>query len=184
MNKDLYVWVNKELNLICTLPNILPDNWKNFNGISSLPEEILNELGWYKINDLNLINYGYTHEWLNQFKRQLLQDVSRQRWEAQTQAITYDDNVYLLNESTINALHQKRMIVQNDPTITFTWKTFNNMVELTSSDLINLTDSINRYTQECFDIEKTFIDDLSSLNTLEELLQVNLNIIWPSTILT
>jgi len=184
MNKNLYVWVNKEFNLISTLPDTLPDNWKNFNGMSGLPEETLNELGWYKIDDLNLINYGYTNEWLEQFKDQLLQDVSRQRWESQTEAITYDDNVYVLNETTINALHQKRMIVENNPTITFTWKTRDSMVQLTSTDLVNLTNSISSYTQECFDIEKTFIDSISSLNTLEELLQVNLNITWPSTILS
>lgn len=184
MNNKLYVWVNKELNLICTLPQLLPKNWRNYNGFDLLNEDKLNELGWYKIDDLKLINYGYSDEWLSQFKKQLFQDVSRQRWEAQTEAITYDGNVYILNERTLNSLYQKRMIVENSPSTSFYWKTRDNVVELTSEQLVDLTTSINSYIQECFDIEKTFIDNLSSLNTLEELLQVDLNIIWPTTILT
>lgn len=184
MNNTLYVWVNKELNLICTLPQTLPKNWRNYNGLDGLDESKLNELGWYNINDNDLLNFDYTDQWLDQFKKQLLQDVSAQRWEAQTEAITYDGNVYVLNEGTINALYQKRMIIENIPSTTFYWKTRDSVVELTSEDLVNLTTSINSYIQECFDIEKTFIDNLSLFNTLEELLQVNLNINWPSTTLT
>jgi hypothetical protein len=184
MSNQLYVWVDKKLNIIGTLPDFLPENWKNYNGMSGLSEGMLNELGWYKINDLSLINYGYSDEWLNQFKKQLLQKISNQRWEAQTEAVTYNGNVYILNDSTINALHQKRTIVASDPTATFTWKTRDSMVQLTSTDLINLTNSINSYIQECFDIEETFIGSVLPLNTLEDLLQVNLNITWPSTTLS
>lgn len=181
--KNLYVWVDKNLNTIATLPDILPTNWKNFNGMSGLSESALNDLGWYKINDLKLINYQYSNEWLDQFKKQIIESVSHQRWEAQTEAVTYNGNVYILNDSTINALYQKRMIVESDPSITFTWKTRDNIIELTSADLVDLTNKISNYIQECFNIEKNFVSNLLPLTTLEELLGTNLNINWPSTIL-
>lgn len=183
MNNDLYVWVDKELNLITTLPSSLPKNWRNYNGITSLSERALNELGWFKIDDQNLLNYNYSEQWLYQFKMQLFEEISRQRWEAQTEAVTYNGNVYVLNEGTINALYQKRMIVENNSSKTFYWKTRDSVIELTSQELVNLTTLVNSYIQECFNTEKTFINTLSSLNTLEELLQVNLNIVWPSTTL-
>jgi hypothetical protein len=183
MNNGLYVWVDKSKNLIITLPDLLPINWKNYNGLDLLDDEKLNELGWYDINNEKLLDYDYTDEWLSLFKRQLFDEVSDQRWKAQTRTVLYRNNIYDLDQGSVNALYQKRMIVQNDPSVTFYWKTRGNMIELTASDLIDLTTSIDTYIQECFNQEKNFIDNVSSLNTLEDLLQVSLNISWPSTTL-
>lgn len=185
MNSKLYVWVDKEQNLIANVPGVLPKNWRNYNDFNMIDNEsVLNGLGWYNINDESLLECNYSAEWLNQFKMQLLENVSYQRWEAQTEPVTYDGNVYLLNEGTINALYQKRMVVESDPSATFYWKTRDGMIQLTSGELVSLTTSINNYIQECFNIENNFINSLSSMNTLEELLQVDLDITWPSTTLT
>jgi hypothetical protein len=181
MNDTLYVWVDFELNLIATLPDELPKNWKNFHGIDNLDYESLKGLGWHKINDSNLLNFNHTEEWLGQFKKQILENVASQRWKAQTEPVTYNGNVYLLNDQTINSLYQKRLVVESDPNSTFVWKTRDSMVELSSTELINLTNAINLYIQECFNTEKQFVDNFPTSYTLEDLINLNLNITWPST---
>jgi len=181
---NFYVWVDKSLNTITTLPDFLPINWKNFNGLNNLPEEKLNELGWYKLDDENLLEYEYSDSWLTQVKYQLIDEIANQRWEAQTNAISYNGNFYRLNESTVNSLYQKRMIVSDEPSSTFFWKTNNGMVELNKENVIKLTNFINSYIQSCFDIEKNFVDSLKNVTNLEDLLKVNLYLSWPNTTVT
>lgn len=184
MNNDLYVLTDSESNIITTLPESIPKNWKNIHGLNLLDQESLKSLGWYKIDDPDLLNFEHSQEWLSQFKKQILENISYQRWQAQTESITYNGNAYVLNEQTITALYQKRLVVESNPNTTFIWKTRDSMIELTGSELINLTNSINLYIQECFNIEKNFIDNFSSYLTLEDLLELDLDIIWPSTELT
>lgn len=184
MNNNLYVWVDSNLNKIATLPEVLPRNWKNIHGLDNLDQETLKTFGWYKIDDPDLLNFDHSQEWLSQFKKQILENVSYQRWQAQTETIKYNGNFYILNEQTVTALYQKRLVVESNPNLTFIWKTRDSMVELTGSELINLTNSVNLYIQECFNIEKTFIDEFSSYVTFEDLLELDLNITWPSTELT
>lgn len=184
MNNDLYVWIDSELDIIATLPEPIPKNWRNIHGLNLLDQESLKNLGWYKIDDPDLLNFEHSQEWLSQFKKQILENISYQRWQAQTEAVTYNGNAYVLNDQTITALYQKRLVVESNPNTTFIWKTRDSMIELTGSELINLTNSVNSYIQECFNIEKTFIDAFSSYVTFEDLLEIDLNIAWPSTELT
>lgn len=180
MNNNLYVWVDLELNLIASLPQEIPKNWKNINGLNNLDDATLKQFGWYKINDPDLLNFNYNQEWIQEVKDQILDNIANQRWNAQTEHIKYKGNFYILNDQTINSLYQKRLIVENDPDLTFAWKTRDSIIQLSSSELVELTNLISSYIQQCFDIEKQFVENFPLSNTLEDFINLDLSITWPS----
>lgn len=167
----------KSINLI----DKLPKNWRNISGLCFMSDSELKELGWIKIADLDMANYSHSEELLNQFKYRLCDEVANLRWEAQTEAVTYNNNAYVLSEKTVNSLYQKRMMVANNLTVTYNWKSRDGMLELTGAEIVNLTDTIHNYIQDCFDIESEFASNILSKKSLKELLNLDWTITWPST---
>lgn len=167
----------KSINLIDTLPK----NWRNISGLCFMPDSELKELGWIKITDLEMENYTCSEELLNQFKYRLCDEVANLRWEAQTEAVTYNNNVYVLSEKTVSSLYQKRMMVANNLTETYNWKSRDGMLELTGAEIVSLTNTIHDYIQDCFDIESEFTSNILSKKSLKELTKLDWTITWPST---
>jgi len=167
----------KSINLI----DKLPKNWRNINGLCFMSDSELKELGWIKIVNSDIKNYTCTKEILTQFKYKLCDEVANLRWEAQTEVVTYNKNTYILNEKTVNSLYQKRMMVANNLTKTYNWKSRDDMLELTGAEIVNLTDTIHNYIQDCFDIESEFASNILSKKSLKELLNLDWTITWPST---
>ena len=184
MIEKFYAIVDKENKIVLNTIQELPKNWHNICGLNLLSDPELKELGWINVTDPDLLEYEYSNEWLNQCRLTIIDYVANIRWEAQTDTITFQENRYKLNEATINALNHKRVIAEKNSELTFNWKTLDWVDTLSSSEIISLTDAIHTYTQECFDIEYAFSEQLKSINTLEELLSANYTLAWPTTSLT
>lgn len=181
MIDNLYAFVDKENKKINTSFQELPRNWRNISGLSFLPDSDLKNLGWIKLTDRDISKYSCDSFIIDSLKGKILEDVAELRWQAQTEAVTYNGNIYVLNEGTINSLYQKRMLVSSDLEKTYNWKTRDSVVQLSGTEIVSLTDAIHDYIQACFDAEAEFASRLSSVSTLRGLLRVNYTIDWPST---
>lgn len=180
MIDKFYAFVEDESDENLSNIQTLPNGWRNISGLCFLPDPDLRELGWIKITDPDALNYTCSDQLLEQFKYRLCDEVANLRWEAQTDAITYNENVYVLTESTTNALYHKRTLVANNLDSTYNWKTRDGVVELTGNQIVGLTDAIHNYIQNCFDIEADFASLILSKQSLKSLLEIDYNITWPS----
>jgi len=181
MIDKLYTFVDKESKKILVNFDFLPNNWKNYSNINFMSESELKDLGWINATDPDLLNYSYSKDLFDQFKYRLCDAVANLRWEAQTDAVTYKENVYVLSDKTVSALYQKRLLVANNLDLTYNWKSRDDIIQLTGHEIVSLTDAIHNYIQSCFDVEADFISKITSKKSLKTLLALDYNITWPST---
>jgi len=187
---DFYVLVDNNKKLILAPASFLPEDWMNVHGIKFLPYEKLVDLSWaghqdrgmLKLTDESLHSYEYNSDWIN-FTRSAITDyVSKQRKEREEQIVIFNDNFLVrIDEKTKLALSAKRVFAVEDSSYTCIWKFENTSVELTATDIISLSDSINKYIQDCFDAEYNFAQSVNAITSIEEFSTLSLNVTWPST---
>ena len=65
---------------------------------------------------------------------------------------------------------------------TFSWKYNGLIVQLHINDIIKISNAINNYVQECFEIEASLIKELDLVKNPLDLTKFDLEILWPSNI--
>lgn len=186
---NLYTYVNHENLTVDNLAQILPENWKNIQGLNLCSNEELKDLtwaghpgyGWVKLSSFDLSSYSSLPEWLDLSKNNIKSIISKSRFNAETEPLIWNGNLIRIDEKTKSALFFKILSAQSTPDYTCLWKFSNNEVVLTISDLINLASFIDNYIQECFDLEFEKRKEIDDCKTAHDLGKINLEIDWPST---
>jgi hypothetical protein len=186
---DLYVLVDKQSKTIIDHAQSLPENWRNIHGLPAHNDEELSDLswaghetlGWICLNNPEILEYNYDSQWLEFSKSKIKKIIATQRWEKEVTLITIDNDRIQTDERTRLALFLKRELAKQFPNKNFAWKFVDTYRTITGEELIKIADYLEWYIQKCFDIEVELCTRINLANTLEELINVNLNLNWPST---
>ena len=182
-------FVNHEDLTICDLAQVLPENWKNIQGLNLFSDEKLQDLtwaghpgfGWVKLSSFNLSKYTSLPEWLELSKNGLKTIISKARLKAETDLLTWNGHLIKVDERTKIALSFKLLSSQSNPDYTCLWKFENDEANVTVSELTDLASFINNYIQECFDLESGKKVEIDSCKTPKDIGKINLEIDWPKT---
>lgn len=188
---DLYVLVDKQSKNIIDHAQLLPENWRNIHGLPAHSDEELSDLswaghenfGWFRLNNPEVLEYHYDSEWLEFSKSKIKKIIATERWEKEVTLITIDNDRIQTDERTRLALFLKRDIARQFPNKNFSWKFVDTYRIITGEELIRIADYLEWYVQSCFDIEVELCTRINLANNIEELINVNLYLNWPSTIL-
>lgn len=183
---DLFVFINHDLRRVDNLVQKLPKNWGNIQGLPFLSEEKLADLewaghrgyGWVKLNTFDFTGYYFQPEWLDMSKAVLKNIVAAERYEAETDTITWGDYQLRITERTKNAIMFK-LISISDLTDTFEWKFTNGSCQITGQQLKDISNFINTYTQSCFELEIQKNNEIDLCSNATELGQLDLTVTWP-----
>lgn len=186
---DLYVLVDKQSKTIIDHAQSLPENWRNIHGLPAHNDEELSDLswaghetlGWIRLNNPEVLEYNYDSEWLEFSKSKIKKIIATERWEKEVTIITIDSDRIQTDERTRLSLFLKRDIARQFPNKSFSWKFVDTYRIITGEELIKIADYLEWYVQTCFDIEVELCTRINLANNLEELINVNLNLNWPST---
>ncbi len=186
---DLYVLVDKQSKTIIDHAQSLPENWRNIHGLPAHNDEELSDLswaghetlGWICLNNPEILEYNYDSQWLEFSKSKIKKIIATQRWDKEVTLITIDNDRIQTDERTRLALFLKRELAKQFPNKNFAWKFVDTYRTITGEELIKIADYLEWYIQKCFDIEVELCTRINLANTLEELINVNLNLNWPST---
>lgn len=184
---DFYVLVDHNQKMIITPIQKLPEDWNNINGLNLLDEEKLHNLdwagqiglGWININDEILNDYTSLPEWFEISKSGMKKLVSDERWNKEHDVINFNGNQLQLNERTKSALNFQKTALSSE-TVEVKWKFINGFVSLTTEEFLSLYKFVSEYIQKCFDEEERLIQLYNSANNLEDLLELNIDPLWPS----
>lgn len=187
---NLYTYVNYQAKTIDDLAQDLPKNWRNIQGLDLLGNEKISELtwaghpgfGWVKLSDFDLSRYSCAPEWLELSKNGAKSAISKQRYEAETEAISWRGNLVRINERTKNAINFKLLSSQNKLDQPFSWKFVNKEEIITAVELTELAEIIDDYIQECFRLEAEKNSQIDTCKTAGHLGKLDLTVNWPSTI--
>ncbi len=185
---ELYVLVDLKENMIISPIMELPLNFGNISGVKFLSDEKLADLtwageknlGWRKVTDPTLESVTVPDDWLSFQIANLKQLISDAREEKENEILTFGSKKVRMNERVKSSLTFKLVGSFND-TDTLIWKFMNGTFEITYAELKKLYTFIDTYTQECFNIEHEFSTILDTIEDKNILLNVNLNLNWPST---
>lgn len=186
---NLYVLVDKNLGQIINHIQELPEDWKNISGLKYLPQEKIEDLAWaghpnlawIKVKSDDISNYTYSDEWLEFSKANAKSIVAAKRWEKQTEYIDFYGNLIKGDERTVSALLSKKIEATENPSATFNWKFFNSFVNLTSAQMIELYNFVSSYIQGCYDAENLVVNKIDSARTINGLVRLNIEPVWPET---
>lgn len=186
---DFYVLVDHNQKMIIDHIKKLPENWNNINGLNLLdPEKLYNldwagqiGLGWVPINNEILNEYTYLPEWFEISKSGLKKLVSDERWKRENDVIIFRGNRLKLDERTRNSLTLQKVGI-SDTTSEIKWKFIDGFVSLTVEQFLELYDFMTEYIQTCFNEEFRVFELYDSANTIQDLLALNINPVWPEAI--
>jgi hypothetical protein len=188
MNK-LYVLVDYNLNQILTPVQYLPENWANISGLNLMNDEKIKDLnwaghsnmGWINIEDEDISGYGCNEMWLTTSKLNLKLLVSKYRWEMENEILTVDGKNIKMDDRTKSSLAFKLSNSTEGENIV--WKFLNGTFVTTYDEFVQLCNVANSYIQSCFDVEYNFSLSLDSVETVEDLVNLDKTLNWPSTTL-
>lgn len=186
---DLYVLVDFSLKQIITPIGELPVDWSNINGLNLIDDEKIKDLswsghenlGWFNIKDQNLTKYEVPDGWLETSKLKLKSLIATQRWEKESKVLTFQEKQLKVDYRTKLSLFFTSFSFEQNETIN--WKFLNGIYEMSSLELKEIYNSTISYVQKCFDVEYELSKLIDNIKTKEDLFDLNLNLVWPSTIL-
>lgn len=185
---NFYVLIDNKNSAVLNHPAELPENWNNIHGLHALSDEELSnlewaghpDLGWVKFNSEFPFTHTFNESWLPFAKTSVKSEYGKQRWEAETKGILYKGIEIGTDDRTKTAILLKKALIANAPDKTFSWKHNNSITELTASDISNIADALEDYTQKCFDLEADLIKQIDAAETPADLAAFDLEIEWPS----
>jgi len=188
--KNFYVLVDKSLNAVISHASKLPENWNNIHGLSSLTDEELSDLewaghlnlGWIKFDSKFPTTYSFADGWETFAKESLKQAYSNLRWEAETKGIVYNGIQIETNERTRTAILLKKISIPETSKETFSWNYKGSIIQFDINDITKISNAINNYIQECFEVEASLIKKLDAVKNPLDLTKFDLNIEWPSNV--
>jgi len=187
---NLYTYVNHDQLTIDNLAQLLPENWKNIQGLNLFSDEKLQDLswaghpgyGWVKLSSFDLSSYASLPEWLDLSKNGVKNIISKARLKAETEPLTWNGHLIKLDEKSKIALSFKLLSAQSQSDYSCLWKFSNSEATLTYDELVDLASFLNDYTQSCFDLESQKNSEIDECETPYDLGQINLEISWPNTV--
>ena len=190
IRKNFYVLVNTTTNNVLSHPSELPENWNTIHGLRAFTDEQLSDLewaghsnlGWIKFNSDFPTIYTFAENWQVFAKETLKEKYSELRWKAEIKGIVYNGIQIGTDDRTKTTILLKKELISTSSKETFSWKYNGLIVELDINDIIKISNAINNYVQECFEIEASLIKELDLVNNPLDLMKFNLDIEWPSNI--
>lgn len=187
---NFYVLVDKSTETVLNHPAELPENWNNIHGLPSLNDEELADLGWAGHENLGWIkfdlefpnHYNFADEWTSFAKESIKDFYAKLRWEAETKGIIYKSVEIGTDDRTKTTILLKKELMAKTSKQTFSWKHKGSIVEFNVKDIIEISNAINDYIQECFEIEASLIQQLDAATNPLDLARYNLEIEWPSNV--
>lgn len=185
---DLYFEINPIVKRISGPPINLDTNWKNIAGIIFLSREELYDLSWAGHPNLGFVKIceenidiikplGYDNNNLNRVKLQIINQVSKNRYEKETSPLEIDEKFSLqLTERCKLSLLMKYNECLLNKDLKFKWKTLNGFTELTSEEFLNLYNKIQNFIQNLFELEYEITQKIKRCQDLVSLLELDLNI--------
>jgi hypothetical protein len=187
---DLFVLVDFRLKSIISPVDLLPINWANVNGLDGLDDDKLKDLkwaghdyfGWLKFNDPDLNKYEGSDEWLESSKLKIKSLVSMIKREKEGETLTYKGKNLKIDDKTKVSLLFTLSTTKEDEVIM--WKFLNGSYQMSGSELKKMVKLTNSHIQECFDVEYEFFEKIDNIQTKQDLLEIDINLSWPNTVLT
>lgn len=186
---DFYVLIDFSLKQIITPIGELPVDWSNICGLNIIDDEKIKDLswaghknlGWFNIKDSNLTEYEISNDWLESSKLKLKSLIATQRWEKETEILTFHEKQFKVDYRTKLSLFSTSFSFEQDKIIN--WKFLNGTYEMSYLELKELYNFIISYVQKCFDVEYELSKLIDNTETKDDLFNLDLNLVWPSTIL-
>ena len=187
---NFYVLVDKNTNKVLNHPTELPEKWNTIHGLRAFTDEQLSNLewaghsnlGWIKFDSGFPTTYTFTENWQVFAKETLKEKYSELRWEAEIKGIVYNGIQIGTDDRTKTTILLKKELISTSSKETFSWKYNGLIVELDINDIIKISNVINNYVQECFEIEASLIKELDLVKNPLDLTKFDLEILWPSNI--
>lgn len=185
---DFYVLVNKkEKNILCP-PQELPENWTNISGLNLLPDEKLSDLNWaghpdnawVRFFSEEILEYSHDSTWFDITKNNIKSFIANQRWKTQNEVLFFEGNQFIIDEKTKTSLQSLRLFLNEGQDVT--WKFRNGFSILTYEQFIKFYDFSINYIQDCFKEEHRLTNLISSITTLEDLINFDFTENWPKNI--
>lgn len=187
---DLYVLADISKSEILTPLNKLPENWANVSGLNFFDDEKLSDLSWAGHNNLgwlpsdneNLSSFTTSTNWMDSSKANIKSYISSDRKEKVEETLTFNGNRINLTNNTRTSLSLRVSSLSNqDGDIMTAWKFVDGYVDLTKEEMIDLLNFVSNYIQSCFDVENAASRLVDDCNTLDDINNLTLDIVWPET---
>lgn len=186
--KNFYVLVDKNTNTVLNQASELPENWNNIHGLSALSDEELSDLewagrpnlGWIKFNSEFPFSYTFSENWISFAKESIKEAYANQRWEAENKGILYKGIQINTDDRTKTSILMKKELMSKSSKETFSWKHNGEIIKFNVTDVINISNALNDYVQQCFEVEAELIEKIDKVSTIEDLAKFELDIEWPS----
>lgn len=190
IRKNFYVLVNTTTNNVLSHPSELPENWNTIHGLRAFTDEQLSDLEWAGHSDLGWIKfdsnfpttYTFAENWQVFAKETLKEKYSELRWKKETEGIVYNGIEIETDDRTKTTILLKRELLSTTSKTTFSWKNKGSIFQFDVDDIIKISNAINNYVQECFEIEASLIKQLDLVKNPLDLTKFDLEIQWPSNI--
>lgn len=157
-------------------------------GFTEVPDPEPKDDRFYSYNS---VERTWTEKPLDACKEALKFSLSGVRWSKETAGIVYSNSVFATDEqSKVNYLAAV-MQAQANSNYTVSWKvkTIQNtptnvvsskFVDLSSADVITVTNAGIDYISKCFENEKIIVSNIDKAKTLKALLDIDIEAGWPS----
>lgn len=186
--KNFYVLVDKTTDTVLSHPSELPENWNNIHGLDSYTDEQLSDLewaghsnyAWIKFNSRFPAKYTFAEDW-QVFAKEIIKEIyAKLRWKAESKGIEYNGIEIGTDDRTKTTILLKKQSLSETPTATFSWKYNGAIYQFTLEDVTKISNAIDNYVQQCFEIEAELIGKLDLVTKPRDLIKFNLDIQWPS----
>ena len=187
---DLYVLADISKSEILTPLNKLPENWSNVSGLNFFDDNKLADLswaghknlGWFSSSNENISSFTTPTNWMDSSKANIKSYISLDRKEKVEETLTFNGNRINLTNNTRTSLSLRVSSLTNqDGDIMTAWKFVDGYVDLTKAEIINLLNFVSNYIQSCFDVENMASSLVDDCNTLDDINNLTLDIVWPDT---
>ena len=187
---DLYVLADISKSEILTPLNKLPENWLNVSGLNFFDDEKLSNLswaghknlGWFPSSNENISSFTTPTNWMDSSKANIKSYISSDRKEKVEETLTFNGNRINLTNNTRTSLSLRVSSLANqDGDIMTAWKFVDGYVDLTKAEIIDLLNFVSNYIQSCFDAENMASSLVDDCNTLDDINNLTLDIVWPDT---
>ena len=185
---DLYALVDINTFQIITPLSKLPENWSNVSGLNFFDDDKLSNLswaghhnlGWLSYRNQKLSSFATSSNWMDSSKANIKSYIATDRKEKTEETLTFNGNRINLTNNTRTSLSLRVSSLANQEDGTMTaWKFVDGYVDLTKAEIIDLLNFVSNYIQSCFDAENMASSLVDDCNTLDDINNLTLDIVWP-----
>ena len=187
---NFYVLVDKNTDTVLSYPLELPENWNNIHGLDSYTDEQLSNLewaghlnyAWIKFDTKFPTKYTFAEAWQVFAKEIVKEKYASLRWKAESKGIVYKGIEIGTDDRTKTTILLKKQLLSETPDTTFSWKYNGAIYQFTFEDVTKISNAIDNYTQQCFEVEAELIGKLDLVKKPSDLTKFNLELNWPTNI--